>query len=126
MTKPLGYYVDPDAAITALTEKYGEQLQHMPNAHKLLTLAILTNTLLGTYSNPNYKIEDEIWNRLRHCEEISEELQKSLLALNDCTSKTLLSLIEAIVAQIRQLYLNDLRANALTVMRAIRQHPPIQ
>lgn len=109
MTHPLSYYVDPSPVLDALAEKYGHQLEKMSIAEKFQTISILAMTL-GHYANsPGLPIRI-IWNSLNWP---SDSLRESLVSLDGCTSKTLLSLMEALVAQLRYQQLSEINAAAL-------------
>ena len=122
MTHPLGYYVDPSPVLDALAEKYGYQLEKMSIAEKFQTISILSLTLFHYANSPVLSIKI-IWNPLTGP---NDSLRESLGSLDGCTPKTLLGLMEALVAQLRHQQLSEVNAAALTVMRAIRQDLTIE
>jgi len=99
MTHPLGYHVDPSPVIAALTEKYGDQLEKMSTADKFVSIAIFAQTLHGYEICPGLPIRIT-WHL---SSEPSASLRQSLTALDGSSRKTLLSLMEALVAQLRHL-----------------------
>jgi len=109
MTHPLGYYVDPSPVLDALAEKYGYQLERMSIAEKFQTISILSMTLFHYTNSPGLSIRI-IWNPLNWP---SDSLRESLVSLDGSTPKTLMSLMEALVAQLRHQQLSEVNAAAL-------------
>jgi len=97
MTKPLGYYIDPAGAIAAIAEIYGDQLQRMTTADKLLIIQILAGALRDCEIHPGTPVKIT-W---LASDQPSDPLKQCLFGLSGSKQKTLLSLMESIIAQLR-------------------------
>lgn len=102
MTHRISYYVDPEPAIAALSEKYGQQFEQLNTADKLLIIEVLTNSLrIYVMTSTPISIDSAISENAQWQAHMDHSLLESLISLDACPPKTLLSLLEAMIAQLR-------------------------
>jgi hypothetical protein len=99
MTHPLGYYV-AGPAITDLADQYGDRLVNMSVKDKIMTLAILADTLEHHESYPDVptSIEIQINGRRDIGGQIDPTLATHLVSLDAGKRAQLIGLIQAIAS----------------------------
>lgn len=97
MSNPIRDYVSAPQ-IDELIAKYGDRLQLMPSLHKVQAIAILGSALYTQRLNADYRVTDEIQQRLGRGEPVSIYLQEWLNTMDGLSPKQINAVVLAIAS----------------------------
>jgi hypothetical protein len=100
--KPLPFYVDGEAPLQELVDKFGSWLEGLESYEKLILLATLATNL--AFHETNFIGEE--WGHFNTYQDlpsttVSDELRDTLPSLDSLSRDALLGLCEGLVAQLR-------------------------
>jgi len=107
MTHSLSHYISGSPDVDTLGQKYGDKLQKMSMAEKLLLIKSISGALMETLLCPDFNpsIDGEIGSNIREGYDVSNDLRESLKTLDACDETQFFALLTALVAYVSEDFL---------------------